>query len=58
MAAPCIRVVEVVAKFVVDRDEVFIADLDAHLDAQVVLGVWVPGAGVADDITVVGFREK
>jgi len=39
-------------------DEVLVADLDAHLDAQIVFEVWVPGASVADDITVFGFSES
>ncbi len=46
--------VEVVPELVVDRDEVLGVDLDAHLDAQVVDAVDVPGAGVADDVAVRG----
>ena len=50
--------VEVVAEFVVNGDEVFAAHLDAHLDAQIVFVVDVPGAGVADDIAVGGLGEQ
>ncbi len=50
--------VEVVAQLVVDRHEVLGVDLDAHLDAQVVDPVDVPGAGVADDVAVGGLREQ
>src|SRR5882757_7490186 len=39
-------------------NEVLVADLDAHFDAQVVLEIGIPGASVADDITVFGFSEK
>ena len=44
--------VEVVAELVVDGDEVFGGDLDAHLHAQVVHDVDVPGAGVAHHVAV------
>ena len=44
--------VVVVAQLVVDGDEVLAVDLDAHLDAQVVVVVDVPGAGVADHLAV------
>ena len=40
--------VVIVAELVVDGDEVVGIDLGAHLDAQVVLVVDVPGRGVAD----------
>ena len=40
-----------------DGGEVLRRDLDAHLDAQVVDVVDVPGAGVADDLAVRGLRR-
>ena len=42
----------------VDGAEVLVVDLDAHLDAQVLLGVDVPGAGVADDVAVGRLLEE
>ena len=50
--------VEVVAELVVDGDEVLAVDLDAHLDAQVLVVVHVPGAGVADHLAVAGLDEQ
>jgi hypothetical protein len=47
-----------VAQFVMDYLEVFRRDLDAHLDAQVVLEIDVPGAGVAHHIAVRGFGKQ
>ena len=44
--------IEVVAQLVVNREEVFAGDLDAHLDAEVVDVIDVPGAGVADHVAV------
>ncbi len=44
--------VVIVAKLVVDGHEVVGIDLGAHLDAQVVLVVEVPGRGVADHFAV------
>ena len=49
--------VEIVAQFVVDGDEVFAADLDAHLQAKIVEVVDVPCAGVADHVTVARLHE-
>src|SRR5579871_3392591 len=39
-------------------DEVFVLDLDAHLQSKIVLIVNVPGAGVANDIAVGGLKEQ
>src|SRR5205823_12943842 len=50
--------VKVVTQFVVDGEEVFNADLDAHLEAQVVERVDVPGAGVAHYIAVARLEEQ
>ena len=50
--------VEVVPELVVDRREVFLGRLDAHLDADVVFEVDVPGAGVADDLAVLRPHEQ
>ena len=50
--------VKVVAKLVVDGREVFARDVNAHLDAQIVDEINVPGAGVADHIAVLGLHEK
>ena len=50
--------VEVVAQLVVDGDEVLAGDLDAHLEAEVVDVVDVPGAGVADHVAVARPQEQ
>ena len=50
--------IEVVSQLVVDGDEIFAADLDAHFQAQVVEVVDVPGAGVADDFAVLRLDEQ
>ena len=50
--------VEIVAEFVVDHAEVFFGDLNAHFDAKIVLGIDVPGAGVADHVAISGFGEE
>ena len=50
--------VEVVPELVMDRREVLGRLLDAHLDAQVVLVVDVPGARVADDVAVRGLTNS
>ena len=50
--------VVVVAQLVVDRLEVLGVDLDAHLDAQVVDVVDVPGARVADHVAVGGLGKE
>src|SRR5580704_10093137 len=50
--------VVIVAKLVVDDAEIFLRNLDAHLDAQVVLLIHVPGAGVADDVPVLRLGEE
>ena len=50
--------VEVVAQLVVDGVEVLAGDLDAHLEAQVVHGVDVPGAGVAHHLAIARLEEQ
>ena len=50
--------IEVVAELVMDGREVFGRRLDAHLDAQVVLEIDVPGAGVADDLAILRPDEE
>ncbi len=47
----------VVAEFVVDRGEVLIVDVDAHLDADVFVVIDVPGGSVADDFAIAGLHE-
>ena len=44
--------IKIMTEFVMDRSEVFFRRLDTHLDAQVLDVIDVPGAGVANDITV------
>ena len=44
----------IVPKLVVDGDEVVAIDLGAHLDAQIVLTVDIPGRCVADDLAAFG----
>ena len=46
------------AELVVDDIEVVAVDVNAHLDADVVAAVDVPGRGVADDVAVGGTREQ
>ena len=46
-----------VPELVIDREELFLGGLDAHLDAHIVLFVHVPGARVADDLTIARARE-
>ena len=50
--------VEVVSQLVVDGGEVFGGRLDAHLDAQVVQVVDVPGVGVAHDLAILRTHEQ
>ena len=50
--------VEVVAQLVVDGGEVLRRGLDAHLDAQIVQVVDVPGAGVAHHFAVARLDEQ
>ena len=49
--------IHVVAFLVVDGGEVVGVDLDAHLYAEVVDVVDVPGGGVADDVAIAGLDE-
>ena len=44
--------VKVVSQFVMDGDEIFAANLDAHLHPQIVFVVDVPCAGVAHDVAI------
>ena len=48
----------VVAELVVDGGEVVAIHLDAHLDANIVLGIDIPGTGVANDFAVRRFGEQ
>ena len=50
--------VEVVPELVVNRREVFGSHVDAHLDAQIVFVVDVPGARVADDFAIARLDEE
>ena len=50
--------VEVVAELVVDRREILRRLIDAHLDAQIVDVVDVPGAGVTHDFAVARLDEQ
>ena len=50
--------VEVVAQLVVDGLEIVRVDLDAHLDAQVVDVVDVPGRGMTDDVAIARPRDQ
>ncbi len=47
----------VVPELVVDRREVLGVDVDAHLDAQVIDAVHVPGTGVTHHFAVTGLHE-
>ena len=49
--------VDVVPQFVVHDIEILAVDLDAHFDADVVLGVDVPGASVTDRVVVLRLVE-
>src|SRR3990167_243386 len=44
--------IEIMAKLVVDGDEILSADGRAHLDPEIVLEIDIPGGGVADDLAV------
>ena len=44
--------IKVVAQLMVDGEEVFAGDLDAHLEPYVIQDVDIPGAGVAYHIAV------
>ena len=50
--------VEVVAQLVMDGGEILGGDVDAHLDAQIVHEVDVPGAGVAHHVAVARLDEQ
>src|SRR5471030_131448 len=45
-------------ELVMDGEKVFASNLDAHLEAQVVEVVDIPGAGVADHIAVARLEKK
>src|SRR5256885_17192051 len=45
-------------QFVMDDAEILFGDLDAPLDAQVVLRIDVPGARMAHHVAIGGLREK
>src|SRR6184192_2877915 len=49
--------VEVVAQFMMDRLEVLIRRLDAHLDAHVLHGINIPGARMTNDFAVTRLHE-
>ena len=46
-----------VAEFVMNGDEVVRGVVDADFEADVVVGVDIPGAGVADDVAIGGAGE-
>src|SRR5215831_17285886 len=48
----------VVPQLVMDRDKIFIANLNAHLQANIFLVIDIPGAGVTDHIAVAGFQKQ
>ena len=50
--------IEIVAQFVVDGEEILAGDLDADFDAQIVGGIDIPGAGVAYHVAVARLREQ
>src|SRR5438128_1946507 len=50
--------VEVMSQFMVDGDKILVADLNAHLQAHVILVVNVPRAGMADNIAVARLDEQ
>src|SRR5947207_15650586 len=50
--------IKVMPQFVMDDAEILFGDLDAHLDAQVVLRIDVPGARMAHHVAIGGLREK
>src|SRR6184192_4278524 len=50
--------IKVMPQFVMDDAEILFGDLDAHLDAQVVLRIDVPGARVAHHVAIGRLREK
>src|SRR5215471_6053674 len=46
------------AEFVMNGNEVLTANLQTNLDAQIILVVEIPCAGVTDDIAICRFSEK
>src|SRR5947199_9991749 len=50
--------IKIMAKLVMNSHKIFGPDLNAHLDADIVFVVDVPGAGMADHITIYGFSEQ
>src|SRR2546429_3272208 len=50
--------IKVMPQFVMDDAEILFGDLDAHLDAQVVLRIDVPGARMAHHVAIGGPPEK
>jgi hypothetical protein len=49
--------IEVVTKLVVDRIEVLGGDVDAHLDAQIIDIIDIPGARMTNDVTILGLYK-
>ena len=50
--------IEIVSELVVDRREILVGDVDAHLDAQVVHAVDVPRARMAHDLAIARLDEQ
>src|SRR5215475_12212059 len=48
----------IVAEFVVDSDKVLIANLNAHLEPDILMVINVPRAGVADHVTITRLDEE
>ena len=49
--------IEVVAQFVMDGDEILFRNIEANLDAQVIEGIEIPRAGVAHNVAVARLGE-
>src|SRR5262249_54940768 len=50
--------IEIVTEFMMNGDEVLVANLNAHLDAQIVFTINVPSVGVADDFAITRLGEQ
>src|SRR5213076_1033712 len=50
--------IKIVPQFVMNRYKILVANLDAHLDPDIVFVVDVPRAGVADDIAIFRLHKE
>src|SRR5260221_14250326 len=48
----------VMTQFVVDGNKIFVANLNAHLEANILVKINVPRAGMADNVAIARLHEQ